>query len=53
MITGQQTPFILCEAGNGQYHVVGDGYIYGIMDGEYLVEDADFATILLTGVKHH
>ena len=47
MIAGQQTPFILREAGNGQYHVVGEAYIYGMMDGEYLVEDADFTATTL------
>ena len=47
MIPGQQTPFILREAGHGQYHVVGEAYIYGIMDGEYLVEDADFTATTL------
>ena len=47
MIPGQQTPFILRESGHGQYHVVGEAYIYGIMDGEYLVEDADFTATTL------
>jgi len=39
IIQGVSVPTILREAGNGQYRMVGEAYVYGVMDGEAMEGD--------------
>lgn len=34
-------PFILRPVGQGQYEVVGDGYLHGFMEGEAMVDEIE------------
>lgn len=39
IIFGAIVPFVLRKLDNGQYELIGEAYVYGIMDGEYLKTD--------------
>ena len=36
IIVGAPVPLILRHAGQGLYRIVGEAYVYGIMDGEFV-----------------
>jgi hypothetical protein len=36
---GGEIPFVLREGDNGRYRLVGEAYVHGIMDGEFIKDD--------------
>jgi hypothetical protein len=36
VLFGLDMPFVLRPATNGQYWIIGEAYVYGIMDGEFM-----------------
>lgn len=36
IILGHDVPLVLRDAGNGQYRLIGEPYVYGVMDGEFV-----------------
>ncbi|KAH6667844.1 heterokaryon incompatibility protein-domain-containing protein [Halenospora varia] len=36
---GGEIPFVLREGNNGRYRLVGEAYVHGIMDGEFIKDD--------------
>ena len=47
IIMGHTTPVILRDAGGGSYSIVGDAYVYGIMDGEFMERHSDLEDIVI------
>ena len=47
IVQGANVPMILREAGNGQYRIVGQAYVYGVMDGEAMEGDPKFEWVEL------
>lgn len=47
IIYGAIVPFILREVGNGGYNLVGEAYVHGIMDGEYIENGPSTETFIL------
>jgi hypothetical protein len=47
IIYGAIVPFILREVGNGRYNLVGEAYVHGIMDGEYIENGPPTETFIL------
>lgn len=45
ILSGFRTPFIFRSVGNGQYRLIGEAYVHGIMDGEAVVDGVIFETI--------
>ena len=39
ILLGASVPFVLCQRMNGSYTLVGDAYVYGIMDGKFVKDD--------------
>jgi hypothetical protein len=40
VLYGAEVPFFLKECGNGMFKLVGECYIHGIMDGEFMRRDS-------------
>jgi hypothetical protein len=36
---GGNVPFILRPLGDGSYELVGEAYVHGVMDGEFMTEN--------------
>ena len=49
IIFGAIVPFVLRKLDNGQYELIGEAYVHGIMDGEYLEKDPKPAVFDLGG----
>ena len=47
IIIGCETPIILRDAGHGEYRIIGDAYVYGVMDGELVEHDPEIETIVI------
>ncbi|KAK3714255.1 hypothetical protein LTR37_007841 [Vermiconidia calcicola] len=47
IILGHKVPIILRDAGNGELRIVGDAYVYGLMDGEAMEQDPKIEMITL------
>lgn len=48
IIYGAIVPFVLRDLGNGQYQFIGEAYVHGIMDGEYIEKDPQTETFILS-----
>ncbi|KAK1995571.1 heterokaryon incompatibility protein [Colletotrichum falcatum] len=44
---GGKTPYIIREAGEGAYEVVGESYVHGIMYGEFMTDDVEMREFVL------
>jgi hypothetical protein len=40
IIFGADVPFILRNVGEGEYQLIGEAYVFGIMDGEFVKGDS-------------
>ena len=49
IIFGAIVPFVLRKLDNGEYELIGEVYVHGIMDGEYLKKDPTPAVFDLGG----
>jgi hypothetical protein len=47
IFVGAHVPYVLAEKGGGRYALVGDAYVYGIMDGEFMEKNPEIETFLL------
>jgi hypothetical protein len=47
IIYGATVPFTLREKPAGTYRLIGEAYVYGIMDGEWLQDDRTTSTFCL------
>jgi Heterokaryon incompatibility protein (HET) len=47
IIYGAIVPFIIRDLGNGQFEFVGEAYVHGIMDGEYVEKGPPTETFIL------
>ncbi|KAL0932092.1 heterokaryon incompatibility protein [Colletotrichum truncatum] len=47
IIPGSDVPFVLRPSGCGGFHVIGEAYVHGIMDGEFLQKGAEHEKIEL------
>jgi hypothetical protein len=47
ILLGHSTPFIFRAQKNGEYLLVGEAYVHGIMDGKFMDEEREVHTIVL------
>lgn len=47
IIYGAIVPFVLRDVGNHRSELVGESYVHGIMDGEYVEKDPPTETFIL------
>jgi hypothetical protein len=40
IIFGADVPFVLRDVGEGEYQLIGEAYVFGIMDGEFVKGDS-------------
>ena len=47
IIYGAVVPFVFRDLGNGRYQFVGEAYVHGIMDGEFVETAPQTETFIL------